>query len=249
MLRRLASDRQEKQGKPMKPTVLLIALLSLLTSALPAWSDSESDARNRSTFQVAAVREIANDWVSARLSVVAECKEAAAVADSVNEAMAKAMERAKRDKSVDVRSGAYVTQPVYDDGRVVRWRARQELVLEAEDVDRLAKLIGQLQSESVLLSGIDFSVRRETRSRIENELIKEALSAFRARASLIAEGMGAKDWSLIQLSVGDSNGPPRRVVMQARESMSVSSAASAPPAFDAGTSDLRVQVSGTVELE
>ena len=122
----------------MKPTVLLLAALPILTLPLPAWSGSEPDARNRSTFQVAAVREIANDWVSARLSVVAESKEAAVVADSVNKAMAQALERAKKDKSVDVRSGAYVTQPVYDDGRVVRWRARQELVLEAKDVDRLA---------------------------------------------------------------------------------------------------------------
>ena len=95
-----------------------------------------------------------------------------------------------------------MTHPVYDDGRIVRWRAQQELRLESGNVDRLARLIGDLQSDAVLLSSIDFSVRRETREALEDELIEEALAAFRARAGLVAKGMGSKSWSLVELSVG-----------------------------------------------
>ncbi|MEZ4289726.1 MAG: SIMPL domain-containing protein [Myxococcota bacterium] len=68
--------------------------------------------RHRAAFQVEAVREIANDWVTARLSVVAEGQQPAAVAAAVNEAMARATTQAKRVADVDVRSGAYVTHPV-----------------------------------------------------------------------------------------------------------------------------------------
>ncbi len=226
---------------------LLLSALFVLVS-LPAWSHREVDARNRVSFQVEASREVANDWAIARFSVVAEGKDAAAVANSVNTQMKIALANAKRVTGVEVGSGAYVTRPVYDDGRVVRWRARQELRVESGDVDRLAKLIGTLQEESVLLSGIDFSVKSETRTSLEDELIGQALAAFRVRAALIAKAMNAADWSLVALSVGRSGGQPRMLQMRAESSMK-SLSKIAPPAFEAGTSEIRVQIDGQVELE
>jgi predicted secreted protein len=226
----------------------LFILALVLLGASPAWSHSEVDARNRVSFQVEARREVANDWATARFSILAEGKDPAVVANSVNSQMKAALVKAKGTKEVEVRSGAYVTQPVYDNGRVVRWRARQELRLESGDVDRLSKLIGTLQAESVSLSGIDFSVKRETRDALEDELINEALAAFRDRASLIAKGMDASDWSLVGLSVGRSGGEPRMVHMRAEVDM-MSMSKSAPPVFEAGTSDIRIQINGDVELE
>lgn len=226
----------------------LFILALVLLGASPAWSHSEVDARNRVSFRVEARREVANDWATARFSILAEGKDPAVVANSVNSQMTAALVKAKGTKDIEIRSGAYVTQPVYDNGRVVRWRARQELRLESGDVDRLSKLIGTLQGESVSLSGIVFSVKSETRDALEGELINEALAAFRARASLIAKGMNAADWSLVGLSVGRSGGEPQMVHMRAEADM-MSMSQSAPPAFEAGTSDIRIQIDGSVELE
>ncbi len=237
------------------PAITIAALLStlLLAQTSPAMAGhgkhgEHGKARNRASFQVEAVREIANDWATARLSVVAEGKEAAAVAASVNKAMGKALTRAKQARGVEVRSGSYTTRPVYDDGQVVRWRASQDLRLESGDVDQLSKLIGEIQGESVLLSGIDFGVRRETRKSLEDELISEALAAFRARADLVAKGMGSKAWSLIDVSVGTTNSAPPRIRHEQARMQSFGSSV-APPRFEAGTSEIRVQASGVVELD
>ena len=45
-----------------------------------------------------------------------------------------------------------------------------------------------------------------------DEMIEDALGQFRARAKLIARGMGAKDWSLIEVSVGSTGAAPRRLM-------------------------------------
>jgi predicted secreted protein len=225
-----------------------ISIGIILAWALPALANPEVDARNRVSFQVEAMREVANDWATAHLSVVAEGKEPAAIATTVNRRMAKAVATAKGTKDTEVESGAYVTQPIYDDGRVVRWRASQVLRLESADVERLAQLIGVLQSEDVLLSSIDFSVQPKTRATVEEALIEEALGAFRTRAGLITKGMGEKNWSLISLSVGQSGGHPRMLQMRAESNM-MSMSKSTSPALEAGTSELRVQASGTVELD
>lgn len=203
---------------------------------------------NRASFQVEAVREIANDWATARLRVQAEGKRAADVAAEVNTAMKAAMARAKKARDVEVSSGSYTTHPVYDDGRVVRWRASQDLRLESGDTDALSRLIGDLQSASVQLVGIQFGVRRETRKAVEEALISEALANFRKRAALIAEGLGAKDWRLVDVSVGANH--PGVVHVRAEHARSYDSMKSAPPpSFAAGTSEVRVNASGTVAIE
>lgn len=227
--------------------VLAIALI------LPACAHSQvgevhESKRNRASFNVQATREIANDWSTARLSVSAEGKDPALVADEVNTQMAAALKTANRASGVTVESGAYVTHPVYSSNRIVRWRAQQEIRLESGDVDKLSELIGQLQGDRVALSGIDFSVKRETREKMEAELVEEALAAFRARAALIAKGMGARDWSLVEMNVGQQRGGREQHFGGTRMRASTLSDA-APPSFEAGTSDLQVSVSGTVELE
>jgi predicted secreted protein len=225
-------------------TVLLVGLL-FGESVL---AESEEAARNRASFQVEATREVANDWATARLAVVAEGKDAAAVSATVNRQMATTLATAKRSEGIKVESGAYTTQPVYDDGRVVRWRARQEIRVESGDVDRLSGLIGTLQGDSVLLTSIEFSVKPETRRALEETLIEEALRDFRSRASLIAKGMGEKSWSLISLSVGHAGVAPR--MLQTRVQLeSVSSSHSPPASFEAGTSEIQIQVNGIVELD
>ena len=221
----------------------------LLFGALPTWAHAEEIVRNRVSFQVETRREVANDWATARFAVQAEGKDLARIAQTVNTRMAGALARARKTKGIELRSGAYVTQPVYEDGRVVRWRARQEFRAETRDVDRLAKLIGRLQGESVLLVGVDFSIRPETRMAVEDELIQEALSAFRARASLIARGLEASGWSLVSLSVGRHGVPFRRMEMMRGEASVSAFDAVPPPAFEAGSSDIRVQISGSVELD
>ena len=230
----------------MRSFFLIIAGLLL---AIPSLANSEPDPRNRIAFQVEATREVANDWAVARLSVVAEGKDPSAIANVVNRKMAKTLETTKRISEVEPKSGAYTTQPIYNDGRIVRWRARQELRLESGNVDALSKLVGDLQGESVLLSGIDFSVKRETRTALENELIDDALARFRARATRVTKRMGADDWTLVSLSINQSGGAPRMMHMRAESSMMSSSMKSAPPAFEAGTSEIQVHVSGSIELE
>lgn len=228
--------------------ILCLTLLAALLWPGAALAGDRSDPRNRASLQVEAVREVENDWASARLSVFAEGKSAAMVASQVNAAMARVVARARKAKDVDRRTGGYTTQPIYDDGRVVRWRGSQELRLESGNADRLAELVGALQADDVLLVGIQFSVRRETRRKLEDELIAEALAAFRDRADLIAKGMGAKAWSLIDVSVGTtSHGPQPVMRMEARSSYSL--LGSSPPTFEAGTSEVRVQANGVVELD
>jgi predicted secreted protein len=240
--------------------IVLVGLASGLWGAAAASAEPAADPRNRASFQIVVTREVENDWAMARLSAMAEGKDPAAVAAEVNARMQKALARAKKEKGIEVESGSYVTQPVYDverpstssvadgdgKGRIVRWQAWQELRLESADVDRLSKLIGALQEEQLALSGIEFTVKRETREALEDELALEALRKFRARADLITKGLAGSGWSLVAVSVGQGGAQPRFQSMM-RADMAMKSAPA--PAFEAGKSEVQVTVDGTIQLD
>jgi predicted secreted protein len=207
----------------------------------------EVEGRDRVGFQVESVREVQNDWAVARLTVLEEGRDAAVVSDTVNREMAAAVRRAKKEKGIEVVTGSYSTQPVYDNRRIVRWRAYQELRLMTADVEALSELVGDLQAMDVTLSGIDFSVAKETRRALEEELIAEALTAFQERAKAVAAAMGRKGWSLISLSIGQQGQRPPNIRFAQESKMA--SMSSAPATLEGGTSEVRIVVNGTIEIE
>ena len=225
---------------------LSLAVLALFVASLfltPEVGAVESDeARNRVSFQVNAARAVENDRVGAVLVASAEAAEAADCAATVNEAMAWALDRSRGQAGVSVRSGGYNTHPVYDDGKIRRWRARQELILDGSDTEALVDIVGKLQSK-LALESFRFSISDARRRETEDLLIEEALKDFRERAELVRGSLDARSWRLDELSINTGQGVVPHMRMQRME------AQAAGPAVESGTSRVTVQVRGTIALE
>jgi len=203
---------------------------------------------HRVDFEVERSRDVANDWVRAVVGVSDEHSDAAALADSVNQTMAWALEIAKSAADVRAKSGGYHTSPVYQDDKLRRWRASQELILESADPEAVSELVGRLQ-ERLQLRSIGFTVSPERRRETEDALIEETLAAFRARAKLVSENLGARGWELVHVSIDTGGGPQIRRQHFAEAAVMRSSAALAPPALERGSSRLSIVARGTIELE
>ena len=144
--------------------------------------------KNRVSFSAERSREVANDWVTAVIGTSDEDSDAARLADRVNKTMKWALDTAKQARGVEVKSGGYQTHPSHDkNGKIARWAASQDLILEGSDVDAVSELVGKLQSR-LLLRSIAFSVSPETRRKTEEALIGEVLAAFQERSKKIQEG-------------------------------------------------------------
>lgn len=219
-----------------------------LLSAPAALSAGDPPPMRRVDFSVQTSREVANDWVRAVVGVTDEDGDAAKLADRVNQAMAWALDRARATSGIAAKSGGYSTFPVHDPRKGERrfWRASQDLMLEGADPRAMSALLGELQSR-VQLRSIDFTVSPAQRRRVEDELIDEALAAFLARAERVRQRLGGRGYEIVQISIGTSGGSPPRPMMRA--TMAMESAQAAPPALEAGTSELVSSVSGSIQLE
>lgn len=223
--------------------LILIALMSVPATAAAA---GDAPRYNQVHFQVERSRPIHNDRLHAVLSYSAEDDSAARLAEAINRTMDWALKLAKARPKIEARSGDYRTHPVYDKERIRRWRGTQELLLEGTDFADMGNLIGQLQ-ERLQVGSISFSVSPARRAAVEDELIAQALAAFQQRAELVRKQLAARGYRLVDVSINTNGGPPTPVMRGL--AMEAMDKAVAPPALEAGTSLLGVNVSGTIELQ
>jgi len=205
------------------------------------------DSRTVIELQAEAQREIANDTLTAVFYVEASEPQAAQVADTLNRTLNQALAAAKDVKAVKARSGNSQTYPVYDRSqRLTGWRGRAEMRVDTRDFAAGSALIAKLQS-LLQLSSLSFSVSPEARRAAENELIPEAVTAFRARADIVKQALAAREYRIRRMAVSSGGAPaPRPMMMRA---MAGASADVAAPQLEAGLSQVSVSVSGAIELD
>ncbi|MDB5807597.1 MAG: putative periplasmic/secreted protein [Betaproteobacteria bacterium] len=234
-------------------SIKTLACAALLAAGMHAAQAAEPVQYNVVELQAGADREVANDLISAVLYTEHNDPNAQTVANAVNRALTEGLRVAKDYPAVKARSGNNQTTPVYGGSsasstratQLQGWRGRGEIRLESRDFAAAAALIGKLQAGGLQLGGISFGVAPETRKKAEDELIGEAIAAFKSRAELVKGAMGGKGYKIqrISLNTGYSGPPVPRMMAMAK------SADFAPPPVEGGGSTVNVQVNGAVEVQ
>ena len=223
-----------------------MVLGALLAAAPVAAAEERGLDYNLVRLEADAAAEVPNDLMRVTLAVEHEARDAAALPPLVNADMRWALDLARQRPKVKAQSGGYTTQPEYASGRIVGWRAIQELELESENFGEVTALATDLQ-QKLQVRGMEFAPTRATRLRVENELTAAALQAFAAKAKLITTTMGAARYEVVEVNVGGA--PVYKSQRGAEMAMMRAADAAAPPiAVDGGTATLTVTVNGQIQL-
>lgn len=193
-------------------------------------------------------RNVENDQLEVTMLVEKQGSKPEEIAAEVNEAMQWALDLADDKNEIEVSTRSYQTFPIYKNRLIVGWRATQELFLKSVEITDLTDLVGKLQ-ERLQVKHMQFSPTRETRVKIENELISEAMGAFRQRAEIINQHMDEKNYRIINLHVNTGNSGPvifREAMVSRAANMDM--AMEMAPAVEAGTSKVVVTVSGSIQF-
>lgn len=215
-------------------------------AALPAAAAEPSPRYNTVELQAEAQREVQNDLLNASLYVELNDGSPAALANAINKRVNEALRVAKDYKGVTVRSGNNQTYPVYAKDNVLQgWRGRAEIRIESKDFEAASGLIGKLQA-GMQLGNMSFSVSPEARRAAENELIAEAIVAFKARAEIVKAALAGRSYKLQRLNVANRYGAPPPRPLMAR--MAASAQEVAAPNLEAGVSLVMVTANGAIEV-
>ena len=217
-----------------------------LLAALPSFAAEPQPRYNTVELQADAQREVQNDLLNATLFVELNDASPAALADAVNKTVNEALRMAKEYRNVRVRSGNNQTYPVYARANVLQgWRARAEIRIESRDFGAASALIGKLQA-NLQLGNLTFSVSPEARRATENELITEAIAAFKARAEIVKAALAGRGYKLQRINVASGYNTPQPRFAQTR--MAASAAEVAAPNLEAGVSVVTVTANGAIEV-
>jgi len=221
---------------------LIFVLLMLVSCVVPADQPLTYDRIN---LTVSAGREVENDTLVSVMYAEQEGNNPSRLADEINRTIRKAVDQAKRNPKIRVQTLAYSTTPVYRNQTLSGWRVRQSIRLESSDGAALSELIGELQS-SLAVGDISYTISPQRLKETEDELIGEAIAAFRIRAQRVAQEIGRKGYRLVQMNVNTPGHviPPRQV----RGMAMAMRAEAAPPTLEAGSRRVEVDISATIEL-
>jgi predicted secreted protein len=139
-----------------------------------------------------------------------------------------------------------LTSATRQNQKITGWRERAALRLESADFPALSKLTGELLN-TLKMENMDFTIADATRKSSEDALLKEAVTAFKARAQLATDALGGKGYKIVNLNL-NTNGYP---MPYARAGMMMKGALadSAPtPEVEAGTSQVSMTADGVIEV-
>lgn len=225
----------------MKPKhIVLTPLLLALSLPIPAWA-----APIVVELSAEASRPAANDLIRATVAAEASGTTPGELARQVNSLIAEALKTAKAYPGIKTQNSGATSYPVYaKNGKIESWRMRSELALESSDSAALSELLGRLQ-QNLGVSGLVLQPSAETRKKVEDQAMIDAIGAFKARASVVAEALG-KTYRITQLTVNTSGRTAQPMVRGAVRAMAVDAA---PMPVEAGESQVTATVSGQIELE
>jgi predicted secreted protein len=219
----------------------------IMAFALTAQAE-ESSYYDRVMLSVSTQMDVRQEKLSAVLFAEEEGLDTARLADAVNQRIALAMDLAKNEDGVKAHVLGYSSNPFYKKQRVEGWRVRQSLELQSNDPTRLGLLIGKLQSD-LNVQSINYSVAEQVITASTEQLIDQAMVAFRQRALRIAETWGRDGYRLVQLAIQDRQLPPQQPMPFQAGLAHVSAApVVAPPILEGGEQQLSVTITGTIEL-
>ena len=200
---------------------------------------------NQVVLQAEAQREMPNDMLNATLYVELSDASPVALAAALNRAANEALLAAREFRSVRAYSGNNQTFPIYSKGNVLQaWRARAEIRLESRDFEAASRLMGKLQA-SMQLGGTTFSVSPEARQQAEDELIAQAVAAFKARARIVQDALSGRSYKIRNLRVNTGFNAPAPRFLRA---MAASTAEVPAPGLEGGVSVVKVHTEGTIEV-
>ena len=99
----------------------------------------------------------------------------------------------------------------------------------------------------MLLGSINFSVSDTTRKRVQQQMLPEAIRELQDTALIAAHALGKTRARVQALTIGNEGNAPRPMMMMATRSAPMDKVAT--PDWQAGKTQLQIQVSGKLELD
>jgi predicted secreted protein len=239
------------QRKPVT-TAIAAAMFVAALAAAPGFAQAPA-TRGEGTLLLmtgSAAVEVDNDEALAQFFFEAQEADLARAQSLVNQRVAEGVAQLKRaDPKALVETTGYSSHPVYQPGtqrKLVGWRVRQGVSLRSSDLAALPRAVAAAQPH-LALGGIEFRLSRAARSRVEAELIEQAIANLNDKVAAAARALKVPPERVRLEELNFGVAPPPVPRMRA-EMMASAAPPVEEPQLDAGRSLQQLTVTGRARL-
>ena len=155
--------------------------------------------------------------LDAALTAQSEATDPATAQAEVNKIVAKALKQASAISQLHLAVLDYdVSESAPDNHHPHLWTAQQSLSLRGTDSAALLKLAGQLQSEGMILRGLNWSFTSEDKAALEKKARDDAFAKLQQQARDSAHALGLHVDHFKTIRIDFSSPMPRMAMMAAR---------------------------------
>jgi len=224
--------------------ISIILLLSIAAGPLFA---GETNTYNRVSYQVTEQKEVNNDEIMVTMAVERDNQDATKLSDEINRAIKAANDTIHNYPEIKSSTSDYSIRPVYSrDKHLDHWHGVSSIVLVSQNINSMAALVQKLQ-KTLIIKSTRYDVSPDRKEKIQTGMIEAALKKFNTQANLVSNNMGFKKYRLVNLNINNTGQPPRPVYAASR--LSATSAEVAAPTFESGYTTIKINISGTIEME
>ena len=236
--------------------IFIFLALLLVPFSLPAHADVEDtilalpDGHVILNISATERREVEQDLLVATLAYKATNTNPRALQNEINTVMKKALDLAKKEKSIKVNTGAYQVYETRDPRtKEKKWQGNQTLTLKSKEAEDVLELAGKLQDMKLTMNGLSYMLAPETAVEIQDNLMEDALKQLQQRANRAAKALGKTKAELRDVNV-QGGGVPHQRHHYARGAMAMAdSMEMAAPVAAAGESTITLTVSARALLK
>jgi len=245
----LAGQAEGNQTSFMRYVFFLLSLFCL--SPVQAQASDVLPTGTRINLSAMAETSLPNDEVALTFRVEKDGTNASSVRQYVNRVSGAIQKRLKHEPGVKLKTISRSMQPVWQypkNRQRVRtgWRMTQTGQVVSSKLDAVPNWLDAIESAGANLSGLQFRISSTASKSAQDQLRLQAISLFRQKAGVIAKGLSASSFRIIQINTNSRM--PRPVMYRAEMAMMAKSADAAPPSLSAGEGKISVTVSGSIQV-
>ncbi|RPD89173.1 DUF541 domain-containing protein [Neisseria weixii] len=234
----------------LRPTLTAL----LFAAALPAAAEQLN--YNIVEFSESAVMEVPRDTMTARFQVRAEGKDRQAVNAAFIRKFNSFNRQAKNSAfKTELLSRNVSPRYQYTNGKRTQtgWEERADFKVESKDFATLNRLIADTQNDAHV-EYTYFSVSKEKRESVIDEVSKSAIIRFKQRAQTLTETLGHRDYKIVKINLGHIGSNSVQSGQMAESKMYRAAAPEAAMMMDTvetaspGTEEISITVDGSVQM-
>lgn len=226
----------------------LAAVLAMSLAMLSAQASAESPRYNQISLRAEVSQTVNHDTLRVTFYTEAQDADPGKLAEQITRQLNQGLETARQTEGVRVSSGNRSSHPVYDEKRqsITGWRERGEIIVEGSDFAEIAQLTSRMLG-NLALGDMQFSLSPAGRRATEDELIKQAIDAFRNRADIATRALGGGSYQIVSLGLNSQFAPPPMMFRGAAK-MAMADMEMSTPSLEGGQSDVTVSADGVIEV-